>query len=148
MTLGSRIRECRLEQGLSLHDLSEKLNVSESTVLRYEKGVINKLSEKTIQIIADALGVSVSYLLGEQETIKPENKTKSYELTMSEQVLVSCYRSLEDHDRSVVRALILAMNANACRMRQLEDTVKTAEDFIADLGETKEYQHLLEGKNV
>ena len=147
MTLGSRIRECRLEQGLSLHDLSEKLNVSESTVLRYEKGVINKLSEKTIQIIADALGVSVSYLLGEQETIKPENKTKSYELTMSEQVLVSCYRSLEDHDRSVVRALILAMNANACRMRQLEDTVKTAEEFIADLGETKEYQHLLEENN-
>lgn len=147
MTLGSRIRECRLEQGLSLHDLSEKLNVSESTVLRYEKGVINKLSEKTIQIIADALGVSVSYLLGEQETIKPENKTKSYELTMSEQVLVSCYRSLEDHDRSVVRALILAMNANACRMRQLEDTVKTAEEFIADLGETKEYQHLLEKNN-
>ena len=77
MSFGSKMRECRLEQGISLRQLSERLDVAESTVQRYETGVIKNLSEETISTIAAALGVSASYLLGEQEAILPPIADKS-----------------------------------------------------------------------
>lgn len=147
MSLGSRMRECRIEQGISLRQLGEKLNVSESTVQRYEKGIIKKLPEETINGIAAALGVSASYLLGEQETIRPEDKTKPVNLTNSEQVLVSCYRRLGDSERSVIRSLLLTMEMAQNHLDQYESRLKLAEEFIADIGEEKDYRALVAESN-
>lgn len=144
MSFGSKMRECRLEQGMSLRMLSEKLNVSESTVLRYETGAIRNLSETTMAIIADALGVPVSYLLGEQDVIKPEDKTKAVKLTNTEQILISCYRSISDSDRSAIRALLLSMNSNYAKLQEFERRLDTAERYIADCGEDKDYRLMLE----
>lgn len=147
MSLGSRMRECRIEQGMSLRQLGEKLNVSESTVQRYEKGIIKKLPEETINGIAAALGVSASYLLGEQETIRPEDKTKPVNLTNSEQVLVACYRRLGDSERSVIRSLLLTMEMAQNHLDQYESRLKLAEEFIADIGEEKDYRVLVAESN-
>lgn len=147
MSLGSRMRECRIEQGMSLRQLGEKLNVSESTVQRYEKGIIKKLPEETINGIAAALGVSASYLLGEQETIRPEDKTKPVNLTNSEQVLFSCYRRLGDSERSVIRSLLLTMEMAQNHLDQYESRLKLAEEFIADIGEEKDYRALVAESN-
>ena len=144
MSFGSKMRECRLEHGMSLRMLSEKLNVSESTVLRYETGAIKNLSETTMGIIADALGVSASYLLGEQDEIKPEDKTKAVKLTNTEQILISCYRNISDSDRSAVRALLLSMNNNYCKLQEFERRLDSAEQYIADCGEDKGYRLMLE----
>lgn len=144
MSFGSKMRECRLEQGISLRQLSERLDVAESTVQRYETGVIKNLSEETISTIAAALGVSASYLLGEQEAILPEDKTKPVKLTNTEQILIMCYRNITDKDRQIVRNLLLSMNDNYAKLMEFERRLDFAEQYISDCGEEKDYRKMLE----
>ena len=62
MNTGERIKQARKNAGLSQKELGEKLEISPVMISQYENGVRNpKL--KTLQKIADALGVLMSDLL-------------------------------------------------------------------------------------
>ena len=52
--IGERIREKRIEKGLTLKQLGDLVGVDSSTILRYEKGEIKKI--KSIIIILWAAG--------------------------------------------------------------------------------------------
>lgn len=67
MTVGQRIKARRKELLMSADVLAEKCNVSRSTIFRYESGDIEKFPTSTLEPIANALHVSVSYLLGWEE---------------------------------------------------------------------------------
>lgn len=58
-----RIKELRLERKLSIRKLAELVGLSNTTVLRAEKGE-RKLSTPQAIKLADFFGVSVDYLLG------------------------------------------------------------------------------------
>ncbi len=58
-----RIRALRLERGLSVEAMSERLKVSRTALYRYERGEMPKLA--TLQRAADVLGISLAVLLGE-----------------------------------------------------------------------------------
>ena len=61
MNTGEKIKQARLNSGLSQNELGKKLNVSQAMIAQYEKGTRNpKLS--TLRKIADALDVSTSDL--------------------------------------------------------------------------------------
>ena len=64
---GLRLREARREVGLSQEDLAEAANLSRDAVVRLERG------ERTARIdtamsLAEALGVSPAYLIGDTNT--------------------------------------------------------------------------------
>lgn len=63
--LCENIRSYRKAQGLSQEELATKVNVVRQTVSKWEKGISVPDSEMLIAL-ADALGVSVSALLGEE----------------------------------------------------------------------------------
>lgn len=63
MTIGERIKEARLNAGITQRELSEKLGVSFVNISQWENGT-RKPKYETRQKIADALGVTVDYLLG------------------------------------------------------------------------------------
>lgn len=59
----NRIRELRQAKGLSLRDMSEKINISADALAKYERGDREPKLE-TWQKLADFFGVSVPYLQG------------------------------------------------------------------------------------
>jgi len=63
LDLGKKIKEIRLKKELSRHDLAEALNIGENTLRRWESGKRTPDNEEKVRI-AEALGVSVAYLLG------------------------------------------------------------------------------------
>ena len=69
MTIGERIKEKRLEKRMSLEDLANVANVARQTIYKYENNIINNIPTDKIEAIANALGVSPSYLMGWEDTI-------------------------------------------------------------------------------
>lgn len=64
MDIGKRIYNRRIELGLSLSQLGNKVGVSKSTISRWETGKIENLRAEQISKLAIALKVSPLYLIG------------------------------------------------------------------------------------
>ena len=62
MTIGERIRALRKEKRLTQKALGDKCGMADSAIRRYESGRGNP-TEKTLQRIADALGISFAELI-------------------------------------------------------------------------------------
>lgn len=78
MTVGELIKKNRLEKGLTQKQLGEMANIAEPTIRRYELGKLNP-KYKTLQKIADALGVSVMEFLPKPSKSKEQQGKRLYE---------------------------------------------------------------------
>ena len=65
-TIGKRIKEVRLENDMSLRDFAEVIGVTDTTVMKWEKGISNIPFVRAIAI-ADQFGVKLSWLGGLEE---------------------------------------------------------------------------------
>ena len=66
MTFGEKLKTVRLSLNLSQSDLAEKTGISERSLYTYEQtGILPR--SNNLRKLADALNVSVSYLLDEEE---------------------------------------------------------------------------------
>lgn len=70
MTIQERIKNRRLELGMTLRDVSIKLGIAESSVSRYETGNIANMGIDKLKALADVLQTTPAYLMGWDETIK------------------------------------------------------------------------------
>lgn len=68
------IKNRRLELGLTLKEVAERVGVSESTVSRWEDGNIANMKRNRIAALADVLQISASVLMGFNE----EEQQKGY----------------------------------------------------------------------
>jgi transcriptional regulator with XRE-family HTH domain len=69
MTFGEKLLNARLKLNLSQIELGEKVGISERSIYSYEQtGVLPRLP--VVKRIAEALNVSVSYLMDEEENNK------------------------------------------------------------------------------
>ena len=64
MTIADRIRNRRLELGLTVDDLAELLNKNRATVYRYESNYIKTQSPDVISALAAALHTTPAYFYG------------------------------------------------------------------------------------
>ena len=64
MTIADRIRNRRLELGLSVDELAEKLHKNRATVYRYESHYIKTYSPDVMEALAEALHTTPSYFYG------------------------------------------------------------------------------------
>jgi transcriptional regulator with XRE-family HTH domain len=72
MTFGEKLLNARITLNLSQTELAEKVGVSERSIYSYEQtGTLPRTS--VLKRLADALNVSVSYLMDEEETDKLKN---------------------------------------------------------------------------
>lgn len=85
MTTGERIKELRLQKGLSQEELGAMIGVKKAAINKYETGVVVNLKRSTIASLASALDTSPMYLMGweESEKISPPSRnstswTKNY----------------------------------------------------------------------
>jgi transcriptional regulator with XRE-family HTH domain len=83
MEFSQRLRQLREEKGMERQDLANYLNMSYSTIAKYESGV-RFPDKETLQKIADFFNVSVDYLLGRTDvrnTFIPDDYTQKYKVT-------------------------------------------------------------------
>jgi len=72
MTFGEKLINARITLNLSQTELAEKIGVSERSIYSYEQAGIYPRTA-VLKRIADALNVTVSYLMDEEETDKLKN---------------------------------------------------------------------------
>ncbi|WP_342432640.1 helix-turn-helix domain-containing protein [Neobacillus sp. FSL H8-0543] len=87
--IGSRIKERRLELGITLQEVAEAIDVNKSTIQRYENGKIKDIKTPIIESIASFLNVNPLWLLG-----KAENKTHSEEYELSTHLMNLHFKSI------------------------------------------------------
>lgn len=76
MGIGSRIKDQALKQGITLRKLAEIAGISYNTIYSITKRDSNRVQGETLQRIADALGVTPTYLIGyDDKIVKPEQYT-------------------------------------------------------------------------
>ena len=74
MSIGDRIKRRRLEVGLSVDQVAEKIGKNRATVYRYESSEIEKFPIDILAPLADALRTTPGYLMGwenENESVSP-----------------------------------------------------------------------------
>ena len=72
MTFGEKLKTVRLSLNLSQTELAKRTGISERSLYTYEQtGILPR--SNNLRKLADALNVSVSYLLDEEETDKNKN---------------------------------------------------------------------------
>lgn len=64
MTLGDRLRESRLEKGMTLKEVAEQLGIAEASYQRYESGIIKNPKQANLRELARILDVDYNYLMG------------------------------------------------------------------------------------
>lgn len=112
MTTFERLKNTAKQKGYSLKTLAVKAGLSENALYRYNQGVEPKYG--TLKAVADVLGVSVEYLLGNTEdTIPSTSNNTQHPVDLTEvadnenwdEWLTSNGRPLTDHDKKVLSAL-------------------------------------------
>lgn len=123
--MGNRIKELRLNAGMTLMDVANALGVSEGTAQRYESGGIRNLKYDTIVMLANLFQVSPAYLLGWDEDETIENRDETYYLNPEAaemanelfkrpemRILFDASRKLTKEDIEMVTALVEKMSGN------------------------------------
>lgn len=64
LTIGERIKSAREAKKISQKELSSMINISPSTLSRYEQNNLKGTDNRILETIANALGVSIKYLQG------------------------------------------------------------------------------------
>lgn len=103
MTLGEKIKAARERAGLTQEELGKKCSTTKQTIYKYETGKVTNIPIDRLELIAQILDVSSSFLLGWD---KIEQPTDIGELSDSEKKIVQIIRKLpEDIQRSLPNLL-------------------------------------------
>ena len=109
MTIADRIRNRRIELGLSVDDLAKLLNKNRATVYRYESNYIKNYSPDVISMLADALHTTPAYFYGYEE---PPDITAAPRQTVSTdeaRILAAGVDKLPKAQREQALAVVRAM---------------------------------------
>lgn len=75
MDIGERIKMLRTQQGLTLEEVGTRVGVGKSTVRKWESGQIANMRHDKIALLAKALNVTPTYLMGWKEGAAPARPT-------------------------------------------------------------------------
>lgn len=74
MTVGERIKITRENFGYSQVDLADKIGVSKQSLYKYENNIITNIPSDKIELIAEIVNITPSYLMGWDEEAPPKRK--------------------------------------------------------------------------
>ena len=97
MTIADRIRNRRIELGLSVDDLAKLLNKNRATVYRYESNYIKTYQPDVMESLARALQTTPAYFYGYEEDEDPCNVS-----TTPENRIISAYRALSPRGQQLL----------------------------------------------
>lgn len=101
MEVKDRIKELRLNAGLTQEELGEKLGVQKSAIAKWENGRVKNLKSKYVHQMAQLFDVPPSYVMAmestEDEMVKVREKT--YTLTDDEENMLIEYDQLTEEGK-------------------------------------------------
>lgn len=106
MTIADRIRNRRLELGLSVDDLAKLLNKDRSTVYRYESNYIKTYQPDVMESLAKVLQTTPSYFYGYDDSEEQEMP-----VTSEARILARGIDKLPEDERKKALAVVQAMFA-------------------------------------
>lgn len=125
LTIGERIKQCRLERGMTQKDLAERMGISPVCISQYETGKrVPKI--ETIDRIATALGVDPTYLSkrGGENMLNVKNRPASEKEQEAISILQNAlyYMPRDDLFRLLGRSEIIGeLKNNGIDYKQLMD---------------------------
>ena len=78
-----RLRQRRLDMGLTQEEVGEVLGISRSAVQKHEKGIIKNVACSTVELFAQALHCSPAYLMGWTDDCRTEQQKQMAETPLS-----------------------------------------------------------------
>ncbi|NLL40145.1 MAG: helix-turn-helix transcriptional regulator [Clostridiales bacterium] len=109
MNLGARLKQRRLELGMTLKDVASKLSVTMATYQRYETNKIKTLKYKTIIELAEALQTTPTYIMGWENKQSASTNTESGETDPLDSEIIEAFRLLSPEYKRIALAQIKAM---------------------------------------
>ena len=111
LSIGKRIKQSREDIEITRKELAKRIQVSASTITRYEQGTIQKIKMPIINSIANALSVNPMWIIGRSEFIrtsemKKEWSTSNISLTRHEEEFIKKYRALSPAGKATEDAVI------------------------------------------
>jgi XRE family transcriptional regulator of biofilm formation len=107
-TLSDRLHLLRRDMKWDQSELAERSGVSRGYISEIERGVKQNVGVEVVFALAEALGVSVAYLLGEIDSPLGESDAKVMREMAGEYVTVDVD---SDDERRLIRTLIAEFNA-------------------------------------
>lgn len=103
-----RIKECRLEKGMSVEKLADILGKNRATVYRYESDFIETIPYMTIVPLAKALDVDPAYLMAFTDEKGPFIKNEQVEADSNDQhsELISLFDQLPADRKAMVMSYV------------------------------------------
>lgn len=102
-----KIKELRVQKGLSQKELAVLLCKNQTAIGKYERGDLEPNIE-TLKALSSIFGVSVGYLIGAEDEFGAVT-VAGEELSQEEKDLVKCYRALDFDARNVIRIQLKAL---------------------------------------
>lgn len=104
-----RLKQRRLDMGLTLEEVGNIVGVSRSAVQKYEKGKIINIYTSIVELFAKALRCSPAYLMcwsdEPNETLKKDEILNSTEYTAKERKIIQAYKDNPEMQEAVNRLL-------------------------------------------
>lgn len=137
-TLSDRLHLLRRDMKWDQSELAERSGVSRGYISEIERGVKQNVGVEVVFALAEALGVSVAYLLGVSDSPLGESDAKVMREMAGEYVTVDVD---SDEERRLVRTLIAEFNALPRRAQMAAiEIIRTLRKVESEFDET----HLVE----
>lgn len=113
MDIGNRLKQRRMELGLTVDDLATIVGKSRATIYRYENGDIENMPTTVLEPLAQALQTTPAYLMGWEESIpehKPVSITEPFEIKDEKcATAMNLFRELNDEgqERAIDNMVLL-----------------------------------------
>lgn len=102
MTTGDRIKDLRLNLGLTQGELAEKVGVKTPAIYKYETGLVVNLKRDIIEKLSKALSTSPSYLMCIDD--EPEE-----EIDSTNAAFLNDFKALTDENKETLRDMARLM---------------------------------------
>ena len=109
MELGQKIKQARLQKGLTQEELGKIVGLQKSAIAKYENGRVVNIQRSTLQKLAKALDLRGSDLIIESDP--KEAATLHARVLMDTELMLSIeqYYGLSDEKKKMVRDLIRSL---------------------------------------
>ena len=109
MELGQKIKQARLQKGLTQEELGKIVGLQKSAIAKYENGRVVNIKRSTLQKLAKALDLRGSDLIIESNP--KETATLHARVLMDTDLMLSIeqYYELSDEKKKMVRDLIRSL---------------------------------------
>ncbi len=107
--LGARLKSARVLRGKTLEDIAECIGMNKTTVMRYERGQVQKPKAPVLRAISTYLAINPGWLTGESDQIEPDpedNLDHFLEMVESRSDIRALLKSVNNADPAEVEAVI------------------------------------------